>query len=142
MRREQPPLIQRGLKMSDRHIVYLTDVKLITCVLQTGLAEEVLEAAKNCGAQGATVSYARGTGVRDRMGLIGVTIDEQKEVVRIVASEEQANRVFEAMYLAGDLDTPGKGIMYMSDLEHVATYIPENIVDSASQQTSNIDHVG
>ena len=142
MRREQPPLIQRGSKMSDRHIVYLTDVKLITCVLQTGLAEEVLEAAKNCGAQGATVSYARGTGVRDRMGLIGVTIDEQKEVVRIVASEEQANRVFEAMYLAGDLDTPGKGIMYMSDLEHVATYIPENIVDSASQQTSNVDHVG
>ena len=142
MRREQPPLIQRGLKMSDRHIVYLTDVKLITCVLQTGLAEEVLEAAKNCGAQGATVSYARGTGVRDRMGLIGVTIDEQKEVVRIVASEEQANRVFEAMYLAGDLDTPGKGIMYMSDLEHVATYIPENIVESASQQTSNVDHVG
>mgnify|MGYP003958981043 FL=1 len=128
--------------MSDRHIVYLTDVKLITCVLQNGLAEEVLEAAKNCGAQGATVSYARGTGVRDRMGLIGVTIDEQKEVVRIVASKEQANRVFEAMYLAGDLDTPGKGIMYMSDLEHVATYIPENIVDSASQQTSNINHVG
>ncbi len=128
--------------MSDRHIVYLTDVKLITCVLQNGLAEEVLEAAKNCGAQGATVSYARGTGVRDRMGLIGVTIDEQKEVVRIVASKEQANRVFEAMYLAGDLDTPGKGIMYMSDLEHVATYIPENIVDSASQQTSNVNHVG
>ncbi len=119
--------------MSDRHIVYLTDVKLITCVLQSGLAEEVLEAAKNCGAQGATVSYARGTGVRDRMGLIGVTIDEQKEVVRIIASEEQANRVFEAMYLAGDLDTPGKGIMYMSDLEHVATYIPENIVSSAGQ---------
>mgnify|MGYP001475021319 FL=1 len=142
MRREQPPLIQRGLKMSDRHIVYLTDVKLITCVLQTGLAEEVLEAAKNCGAQGATVSYARGTGVRDRMGLIGVTIDEQKEVVRIVASEEQANRVFEAMYLAGDLDTPGKGIMYMSDLEHVATYIPENIVESASKQSSDADHVG
>ena len=128
--------------MSDRHIVYLTDVKLITCVLQNGLAEGVLEAAKNCGAQGATVSYARGTGVRDRMGLIGVTIDEQKEVVRIVASKEQASQVFEAMYLAGDLDTPGKGIMYMSDLEHVATYIPENIVDSAAQQTSNVNHVG
>ena len=119
--------------MSDRHIVYLTDAKLITCVLQSGLAEEVLEAAKNCGAQGATVSFARGTGVRDRMGLMGVTIDENKEVVRIIVSEEQAGRVFEAMYLAGDLDTPGKGIMYMSDLENVATYIPENVIKSASQ---------
>ena len=114
--------------MSDRHIVYLTDVKLITCVLQSGLAEEVLEAAKNCGAQGATVSYARGTGVRDRMGLIGVTIDEQKEVIRIIVSEEQADRVFEAMYLAGGLDTPGKGIMFMTKLERVATYIPESVL--------------
>ena len=128
--------------MKKRTITYLTDANLITCVLQKDLAEPVLEAAKNAGAQGATISYAQGTGIRERMGLLGVTIDEQKEVVRIVASEEQANRVFEAMYLAGDLDTPGKGIMYMSDLEHVATYIPENIVDTASQQASNVDHVG
>ena len=60
--------------MSDRHIIKLTDVKLITCVLQNGLAEDVLEAAKNVGVQGATVSYARGTGIRDRMGLMGVVI--------------------------------------------------------------------
>ena len=121
--------------MVDRHIVYLTDVNLITCVLQAGLAEEVLEAAKNCGAQGATVSYARGTGVRDRMGLMGVTIDEQKEVIRIIVSKEQANLIFEAMYLAADLDTPGKGIMYMSELEHVATHIPEELVNAAKKET-------
>ncbi len=120
--------------MSDRRIVYLTDVKMITCVLQNGLAEGVLEAAKNSGAQGATVSYARGTGIRDRMGLIGVTIDEQKEVVRIIVSEEQAALVFETIYLAGELDTPGKGIMYMSDLDNVATYIPENVLESLSNQ--------
>ena len=34
------------------------------------------------------------------MGLIGVTIDEQKEVIRIIVSEEQSNAIFEAMYLA------------------------------------------
>ena len=120
--------------MADRNIVYLTDVKLITCVLQSDLAEGVLEAAKNCGAQGATISYARGTGVRDRMGLLGVTIDEQKEVLRIIVSEEQSNRVFEAMYLAGELDTPGKGIMYLSDLNQVATFIPENIIDTVTKE--------
>ena len=105
-------------------------MKLITCVLQDGLAEEVLEAAKNVGAQGATVSYARGTGVRDRMGLMGVFIDEQKEVIRVIVSEEQASRVFEAMHLAAGLDTPGKGIIYLSDLNSVATYIPEDVLTS------------
>jgi len=106
---------------------------MITCVLQNGLGEDVLEAAKNAGAQGATVSYARGTGIRDRMGLLGVTIDEQKEVLRLIVSDDQADRVFEAIYLAGKLDTPGKGIMYMSNLENVATHIPQNIVDSVSE---------
>ena len=55
-------------------------------------------------------------------------IDEQKEVIRIIVSEEQADRVFEAMYLAGGLDTPGKGIMFMTKLERVATYIPESVL--------------
>ena len=120
--------------MANRHIVKLTDVKLITCVLQNGLAEEVLEAAKNVGVQGATVSFGRGTGIRDRMGLMGVTIDEQKEIIRVIVSEEQAPRVFEAIYLAGKLDTPGKGIMYISDLDNVATYVPEDVLHSLSEE--------
>ena len=120
--------------MPDRHIIELTDVKLITCVLQNGLAEEVLEAAKNVGVQGATVSFARGTGIRDRMGLMGVTVDEQKEVIRIIVSEEQAPRVFDAMYLAGKLDTPGRGILYIADLNSVATYVPEDVLNSATDK--------
>jgi len=114
--------------MAERNITYLLETNLITCVLQTGLAEEVLEAATNCGAQGATISYARGTGIRERMGLMGVVIDEQKEVIRIIVSDEQADRVFDAMYLAGKLDTPGKGIMFMTKLDRVATYIPEEVL--------------
>ena len=117
--------------MNERSITYLSDAFLITCVLQKELAEDVLAAAKNIGAQGATISYAKGTGVRERMGLLGVTIDEQKEVIRIIVSEEQANLVFEAMYLAGKLDTPGMGIMYMVKLDRVATYVPEAILNAA-----------
>ena len=111
--------------MATRNITYLTDALLITCVIQKDCAEPVLEAAKNAGAQGATISYAQGTGIRERMGLIGVTIDEQKEVIRIIVSKEQSNLIFEAMYLAGQMDKPGRGIMYMSKLDRVATYIPQ-----------------
>ena len=61
--------------------------------------------------------------MRERLGLLGVTIDEQKEVIRIIVSEDQADLIFEAMFLAGKLDTPGKGIMYITKLDRVATYI-------------------
>jgi nitrogen regulatory protein P-II 1 len=121
--------------MAQRNITYLSETNLITCVLQSGLAEDVLDAAKNCGAQGATISYARGTGIRERMGLMGVAIDEQKEVIRIIVSDEQADRVFDAMYLAGKLDTPGKGIMFMTKLDRVATYIPEDVL----KKIANVD---
>ena len=103
--------------MSERNITYLTNACLITCIVEMGSAEKVLEAAKNSGAQGATINYARGTGVRERLGLLGVTIDEQKEVIRIIVSEDQADLIFEAMFLAGKLDTPGKGIMFMTKLD-------------------------
>ena len=115
-----------------REITYLTDVFLITCVVQSGTAEKIINAATSVGAQGATINYARGTGIRDRMGLMGVTIDEQKEIIRIIVSKEQSNRVFESMYLAGDLATPGKGIMWMSKLDRVATHIPKDVLKRVS----------
>ena len=64
--------------MAQRTITYLTDACLITCVVEKDLAEPILEAAKREGAQGATISYAIGTGIRERLGLLGVTIDERR----------------------------------------------------------------
>ena len=119
--------------MADRQITYLTDALIITCIVQASHADTIVKAAQNVGAQGATVTYARGTGVRERMGLMGVTIDEQKEMVRIIVSEEQADRVFEAMYLAGDLDKPGMGIMFMNKLDRIATYIPDEVLAEADK---------
>ena len=37
--------------------------------------------------------------------------------------------VFDKMFLAGKLDTPGMGFMYCSRLEKAATYIPANVLD-------------
>ena len=94
---------------------------------------KVLDAAKSCGAQGATVSYARYRRP-GQDGVNGVTIDENKEVVRIIVSAEQAELVFESMYMAAELDTPGKGIMYLSELDKIATYVPDNVLDTVGDK--------
>jgi len=109
-------------------IIVLTDVVLITCIVQRGVADVVIKAAQRAGAQGATVFYARGSGIRQRrMGVLGVTVNAEKEVVYIVASTDQADRIFEKMYLAGNLDTPGMGMIYMTPVEKMATYVPPEI---------------
>ena len=115
--------------MSQQGIVVLTDAMLITCIVQRGVADKVVDAAMRAGAHGATVYYARGTGVRQRhLGVLGITISAEKEIVHIVVASEQADGVFEAMHAAAQLDTPGMGILYMTAVEKMATYAPPEVV--------------
>lgn len=113
--------------MKKRDIIVLTDVALITCIVQRGLADTIVDAAQDAGAQGATVYYARGSGVRERLGVLGLTVEVEKEVITIVVASDQVDRVFESMYLAGKLDTPGMGYIYVTPLEKAATHIPQEI---------------
>ena len=75
--------------MDTRKIVVLEDVALITCIVQRGVADAIVQAARDAGAQGATVHYAKGMGIRERLGILGVAVEVQKEVIQVVASSEQ-----------------------------------------------------
>lgn len=118
--------------MSTREMVVLTDLKLITCIVQRDAADVIIRAARAAGAQGATVNYARGMGVRERLGILGFAVNVEKEVINIVVSSEQVERIFESMYLAGNLDTPGAGIMYVTTIEKAATFVPHDVLQKLS----------
>ncbi|MBT2971001.1 MAG: transcriptional regulator [gamma proteobacterium symbiont of Ctena orbiculata] len=115
--------------MSTREIVVLTDVALITASVQRGMADAIVKAAQEAGAQGASIHYAHGRGVRERLGIWGLALEAEKEVINIVVSSDQVDRVFEKMYLAGKMDTPGMGFMWVTPLEKAATFVPPEIVD-------------
>ena len=122
-----------------RSLTVLTDVALITCIVQRGLADVIVAAAREGGAQGATVYYARGMGVRERLGVLGVAVDVEKEVVNIVVASDQVDRIFERMYLAGSLDTPGMGFMYVTPLEKAATFIPKDVREKLLRSETKSD---
>ena len=119
--------------MKKKEITILTDVSLITCVVQRGRADDVVKAAQEVGAQGATVYYARGCGVRESLGVLGLAIDVEKETINILVANDQIDRIFEKMFIAGQLDTPGMGIIYVTPLEKAATYVPNEIVDKLAK---------
>jgi len=120
--------------MSTRNVTVLTDAALITCIVQRGAADAIVTAAQDAGAQGATVYFARGTGVRERLGVFGVTVEVEKEVIMIVVANDQVDRIFERMYAAGKLDTPGMGFIYVTPLEKAATYVPREIAERLARQ--------
>ena len=120
--------------MSKREITVLTDVSLITCIVQRGIADTIIKAAQGAGAQGATVYYARGEGVRERLGILALAVEVDKEVINVVVAKDQADRIFERMYIAGNLDTPGMGFIYLTPLEKAATYIPREIAEKLEKE--------
>ncbi|HLA79858.1 MAG TPA: P-II family nitrogen regulator [Vicinamibacteria bacterium] len=120
--------------MAQREITVLTDVALITCIVQKGLAEQMVDAAREAGAQGATVYYARGSGVRERLGILGIAVEVEKEVINIVVARDQVDRVFDKIYLAGHLDTPGMGFIFVTPLDKAATYIPPQVEERLKQR--------
>jgi nitrogen regulatory protein PII len=77
-----------------------------------GTAEPIARAAIKAGAQGATIAYVRGYGLRDRLGLLRITKRHEKELVIVVVDEFDLDAVFQAMAQAGNVEQPGRGFIY------------------------------
>ena len=122
--------------MAKRKVTNLTDVSEITCVIQKGKADDIVQSLLDAGIQGATVHSGVGTGIRERMGLLGVAVEVEREIVQVLVSKDQVDRIFERMYLAGRFDTPGMGYMYAAPLVQAATYIPAHLLEDKDSISS------
>jgi nitrogen regulatory protein PII len=108
-------------------IIYLTDVAIISCVVDKERSDAVLLAARDVGARAATVHSVNGWGTRERLGALGVAVETEKDVIEFLVSSDQQDLIFEAIYQAADLDAPGRGFMFISPVERAATYVPESV---------------
>lgn len=128
--------------MSMRDLTILTDVSLLTCIVQRGKADAVVQAAQDAGAQGSTVYYGFGSGVRERLGVLGLAVDAEKEIILTLLADDQVDRVMERMYFAAELDVPGAGIIYVTKLDKAAFYVPEDIIESLAAAGEVESHHG
>ncbi len=116
---------QRGYRKDGAKPATDPSLDLITCVVQRGKADGVVKAAMAVGAGGATVVFARGMGVRERLGLLGLAIVAEKEVVFIVTPRKDTGKIFDAIVDAAGLHTPGLGIAYVTPITQVAGLFPQ-----------------
>jgi len=91
-------------------------LQVITCVVQRGKGDAIGKAAVEAGAGGTTTFFARGAGTREKLGLLGLAIVPEKEVVIVICKEEECPRIFDAISKAGKLDVPGMGIAYITPI--------------------------
>ena len=93
---------------------------LIYCIVQRGKADRIVKKAMQAGAGGATIWFARGSGIREKLGLLGIAISPEKEVIMIITQPEQTDRVFNAIVKAGRLDVPGQGLAFVTEIKQLA----------------------
>jgi nitrogen regulatory protein PII len=122
--------------MSDSDIGLLTDVVMITCIVDKGKGEDVVKAARGAGASGAIIHSARGVGVRERMGLLGIAVEAERDVVDMLVGSDQAEMVAHTIFSAIDLGRPAGGFLYLTPLEAAAIYLPQEIRDRLEEQST------
>ena len=121
--------------MAKRKLVNLTEVSLITCVVQKGMADAINQSLLDAGVQGATVQQGVGAGTRETMGFLGVAVEVEREIISVLVAKDQLTRIFERIYLAGRLDTPGMGYVYATPLVQAATYVPAHLLEDRAQSS-------
>ena len=93
--------------------------EVIFCIVNSGFSEEVMDAAKQCGAKGGTVIRARGTASAEAEKLFNIAIQPEKEIVMILVESKIKNDILHALYNAVGLNTPGQGIAFTMPVNSV-----------------------
>ncbi len=89
-----------------------SEVQGICCIVQRGEGEVLARAALDIGVCVPTITFGTGTGIRDKLGLLRITIPAEKDIVSLVADNQDAEDVLNLLINKGKLDHPGKGFIY------------------------------
>lgn len=90
----------------------MLDIKCMVAVVERGKANNIVEAAKKAGANGATIFYGRGTGESEVKKFLNMHVEASKEIIIILTEKDKYKSIMDAMVEAGNLKKPGTGIIF------------------------------
>ncbi len=92
---------------------------LIVTIVNKGSSEAAVEASKKAGARGGTILFGRGTGIHEKVKLLGITIEPEKEVLLTLVDKNITGQVLDAIVESVELHKPGKGIAFILNVDKV-----------------------
>ena len=87
--------------------------KLIITTVKPDVTDNIVDAAKEAGATGATIIPSRGTGIHEAKTFFGLTLEAQTDSIMFLLEEHLVDQVMNAIYEAGHFEKPGTGIAFV-----------------------------
>ena len=94
--------------------------EVIVAIVNEGHSDKVMDAAREAGARGGTITHARGSGTKDIEKKYGIVITPQKDMVYILVNEKIRDAVMRAINSAVGIDTPGQGIVFSLPVDNIS----------------------
>ena len=93
--------------------------KLIITFVEDTKTDDVMDAAREAGATGATViNNARGEGLKQSKTFFGLSLETQRDVLMFLVEEHMSRTIIEKISeVAGFEENPGSGIAFQVDVE-------------------------
>jgi len=93
--------------------------KLIVAFVEDTKTEQIMQAAREAGATGATViNNARGEGLEKAKTFFGLTLATQRDVLLLLVEKHLSRQILEHIGEVGEFDEkPGTGIAVVPDVE-------------------------
>jgi hypothetical protein len=88
------------------------DYALICCTVPRGISESLSAAVLGLGICVPIVFFGSGVGLRDRLGLLRITIPVEKEIIWFLVPRSDAELVERTIIPRARLDVPGHGFLY------------------------------
>ena len=75
----------------------MNNTELIVVICEKGNTDLIMDAAREAGARGGTVTHAKGTGSQYTAKFLGLSIAEEKEIIYIVSTTENKQPIMKAI---------------------------------------------
>ena len=94
--------------------------EIIIVILNEGFSEVAMNAARDAGARGGTITHARGTGTKEMEKKYGIVITPQKEMIYILVNSKIRDDVMTAINKVAGTDTNAQGLIFSLPVSDVS----------------------
>lgn len=101
--------------------IIMDDIKsvLIAAVVNQGYSDKVMDAAREVGAKGGTIVHCRRTGDEQMASFWGLSLQEEKEMVMIIADSENKLNIMQAISEQCGMHSEAKGMVLSLPIDTV-----------------------